>query len=378
MIKVYNFFGVIILSSLFLSCSSYQMASYYSDNDGIYVSNEKGVDYQVVFKDFANAESTDDYDSGNLPWGAKPESREIITNFFPSFGRFYYDPFNFNMGYNPFFYNNRSFSNYGFRSPFFYNSFEYGLGYPFYGHMNFHFSPYGNSFGNYYWYMMRNSRYNSWYNGGIYDNAYKSQDDEKNINPNRLSFSNSASRRGQKNSSTENSRRSDAQGVRISNLYSRSGASGRINVNRSLEYNDDRVNRRSSLREVEGGSLIGVYSRESSNQRNIVRNNNIPDLNAIKNEYVREAYKQVRSVGPNQRGNSFYRSSIYNNSGKPSPVNFGSSRRSGSDSYAGNRSNTYSGNSSRSSQGVRSSSSSSGSRGSRSGSGSGSRGGKIN
>jgi hypothetical protein len=119
MIKVYNFFGVIILSSLFLSCSSYQMASYYSDNDGIYVSNEKGVDYQVVFKDFANAESTDDYDSGNLPWGAKPESREIITNFFPSFGRFYYDPFNFNMGYNPFFYNNRSFSNYGFRSPFF-------------------------------------------------------------------------------------------------------------------------------------------------------------------------------------------------------------------------------------------------------------------
>ena len=94
------------------------MASYYSDNDGIYVSNEKGVDYQVVFKDFADAESTDDYDSGNLPWGAKPESREIITNFFPSFGRFYYDPFNFNMGYNPFFYNNRSFYNYGFRSPF--------------------------------------------------------------------------------------------------------------------------------------------------------------------------------------------------------------------------------------------------------------------
>ena len=52
--KVITYIRIFIISTLFVSCSSYQLASYYIDNDGIYVSNERGIDYEVVFKDFAD------------------------------------------------------------------------------------------------------------------------------------------------------------------------------------------------------------------------------------------------------------------------------------------------------------------------------------
>jgi len=54
MVKVSNIFKLMIFSAFFISCSSYQLASYYDDSDGIYSSNERGLDYEVVFKDFAD------------------------------------------------------------------------------------------------------------------------------------------------------------------------------------------------------------------------------------------------------------------------------------------------------------------------------------
>ena len=89
MVKVSNIFKLMIFSAFFISCSSYQLASYYDDSDGIYSSNERGLDYEVVFKDFAdeslNINSSEELDSGSLPWGANPDSIEIVNNFFPSF-----------------------------------------------------------------------------------------------------------------------------------------------------------------------------------------------------------------------------------------------------------------------------------------------------
>ena len=369
-------FKIFIISALFVSCSSYQLASYYSDNDGIYVSNERGLDYEVVFKDLADESLTtnsSNTDSGNLPWGANPDSREVINNFFPSFGRFYLDPFSYNMGNNPFFSNNGSFINYGFRSPFFYNSFAYSLGYPFYGPMNFYFSPYATSMGNYYWYMMRHSRYYPWYNGGMYETAYKDQYGNEKASQTRVSFSNSASRRGEENLTNESGRKRDSQGVSVSSLYSMLGSYGGVYINRTGDSDFDRVNKSPNLRQVKDNNLIGVYSRGSSYQNNINRNRSIPNLSAIKNDYVREAYRQVRSTNPSQRGNSFSRTSRYDNTGSTSRTQFNnSSTRSRQSSYSASSSRSSQGGSSYSSGGV----SGGGSKGSSSGSRGG--GGKIN
>ena len=372
--KIRTFFKIFIISGLFVSCSSYQLASYYSDNDGIYLSNERGIDYEVVFKDFADESLLDNSSnktySGNLPWGANPDSREVINNFFPSFGRFYLDPFSYNMGYNPFFYNNGLFTNYGFRSPFFYDSFAYNLGYPFYGPMNFYFSPYRTSLGSYYRYMVRNSRYYPWYNGGMYVTAYKDQYGNEKASSNRVSFSNSASRRGEKRSTNESSRKNNAQGVRVTGLYPRLGSYGGVYINRTGDPEFDRVNKSPNLRQVKDNNLIGVYSRGNSYQNNINRNRSVPNLSAIKNDYVRDAYKQVRSVNPSQRGNSFSRTSRYDNIGSANRTQF-------NNSSARSRPNSYSCSSSRSSRGV---SSGGASRGGSRGSSSGARGGsgKIN
>ncbi|MBT4479361.1 MAG: hypothetical protein HOC66_08120 [Flavobacteriales bacterium] len=372
--KIIVSFKVFIFSALFVSCSSYQLASYYSDNDGIYVSNERGLDYEVVFKDLADESLTansSNTDSGNLPWGANPDSREVINNFFPSFGRFYLDPFSYNMGYNPFFSNNGSFINYGFRSPFFYNSFAYNLGYPFYGPMNFYFSPYATSLGNYYWYMMRHSRNYPWYNGGMYETAYKDQYGNEKASSTRVSFSNSASRRGEENSTNESGRKRDSQGVSVSSLYSRLGSYGGVYINRTGDSDFDRVNKSPNLRQVKDNNLIGVYSRGSSYQNNINRNRSIPNLSAIKNDYVREAYRQVRSTNPSQRGNSFSRTSSYDNIGSTSRTQFNNSST---------RRTQFNNSSTRSSQGGSSYSSGGVSGGGSKGSSSGSRGGggKIN
>ena len=348
--KITGILKLILFSSFFIGCNSYQLASYYGDNDGIYVSTERGIDYEVVFNEYAdeslNTFTSNENDSRNLPWGANPETTEIVNNFFPSFGRFYYDPFYHGMAYNPFFTNNGMFINYGFRPPFFYNSFAYEMGYPFYGPLNFYFSPYATSLGNYYWYMMRNRRYAPWYYGGMY-NSYAFQDqyriDYGNGNSSRLSFSNSATRRGEKSSSNGVSRNSDSQGVKVSGIYSRLGSYGGVYIDRSRGVsNYDDIDRSINLREIKNNDLIGVYSRGSSNSRNMNRNSSIPNLSAIKSDYVREAYQRIRSVNPSQRGNSSYRSSSNDYSNGPSYYNSRSSRNNSSYSnrggYSGSRS----------------------------------------
>ena len=353
--KILGLLKIAMLSILFIGCNAYQLASYYEDSDGIYVSSDRGIDYEVVFSEYAD-ETLNSYSStnniGNLPWGANPETTEVVNNFFPSFGRFYYDPFLHNMAINPFFTSNGYFINYGFRPPFFYNSFAYEMGYPFYGPLNFYFSPYATSLGNYYWYMMRHRRFLPWYYGGMYDStAYRDQYGNEVTNSTRVSFSNSASRRGEGSATSGVSRNSDSQGVRISGLYSRLGSYGGVYIDRTRDVSDyDDINTNINLREIKSNNLIGVYSRGSSSSRSINRNSSVPNLSQIKSDYVREAYQQIRSVNPSQRGNSSYRSSSfdYSNSGpsyystRSSRNNSSFSNRGGSRSYGASQGGSYS------------------------------------
>jgi hypothetical protein len=151
------------------------------------------------------------------------------------------------------------------------------------------------------------------------------------------------------------------------------GSYGGVYINRTGDSDFDRVNKSPNLRQVKDNNLIGVYSRGSSYQNNINRNRSIPNLSAIKNDYVREAYRQVRSTNPSQRGNSFSRTSRYDNTGSTSRTQFNnSSTRSRQSSYSASSSRSSQGGSSYSSGGV----SGGGSKGSSSGSRGG--GGKIN
>ncbi|MDA9699026.1 hypothetical protein N9U78_00615 [Flavobacteriaceae bacterium] len=376
--KIIGLLNIAILSLLFLGCNAYQLASYYDDSDGIYVSNVRGIDYEVVFSDIAdetlNSYSSSENKSQYLPWGANPESTEVVNNFFPNFGSYYLDPYYYNMGFNPYF----GYGGYGFSPAFYHNIFGYEMGYPFYRHYSFYFSPFATSPGSYYWYMMRYRRYIPWYYGGMYDSiAYKDQYDNEVSNTSRVSFSNSASRRGERGTSSGVSRNSDSQGTRISGLYSRLSSYGGVYMDRTRGvYDYDDTNRNINLREIKNNDLIGVYSRGSSNSRSINRNSSVPNLSQIKSDYVREAYQQIRSTNPYQRGNSSYRSSSYDysNSG-PSYYNNRSSRNNSSYS---NRGGYSSSRSSGSVQGGSFSSSSRGgsiSSGSRGSSGGGSRGG---
>ena len=376
--KIIGLLDIAILSLLFLGCNAYQLASYYDDSDGIYVSNVRGIDYEVVFSDIAdetlNSYSSSENKSQYLPWGANPESTEVVNNFFPNFGSYYLDPYYYNMGFNPYF----GYGGYGFSPAFYHNIFGYEMGYPFYRHYSFYFSPFATSPGSYYWYMMRYRRYIPWYYGGMYDSiAYKDQYDNEVSNTSRVSFSNSASRRGERGTSSGVSRNSDSQGTRISGLYSRLSSYGGVYMDRTRGvYDYDDTNRNINLREIKNNDLIGVYSRGSSNSRSINRNSSVPNLSQIKSDYVREAYQQIRSTNPYQRGNSSYRSSSYDysNSG-PSYYNNRSSRNNSSYS---NRGGYSSSRSSGSVQGGSFSSSSRGgsiSSGSRGSSGGGSRGG---
>ena len=376
--KIIGLLNIAILSLLFLGCNAYQLASYYDDSDGIYVSNVRGIDYEVVFSDIAdetlNSYSSSENKSQYLPWGANPESTEVVNNFFPNFGSYYLDPYYYNMGFNPYF----GYGGYGFGPAFYHNIYGYEMGYPFYRHYSFYFSPFATSPGSYYWYMMRYRRYIPWYYGGMYDSiAYKDQYDNEVSNTSRVSFSNSASRRGERGTSSGVSRNSDSQGTRISGLYSRLSSYGGVYMDRTRGvYDYDDTNRNINLREIKNNDLIGVYSRGSSNSRSINRNSSVPNLSQIKSDYVREAYQQIRSTNPYQRGNSSYRSSSYDysNSG-PSYYNNRSSRNNSSYS---NRGGYSSSRSSGSVQGGSFSSSSRGgsiSSGSRGSSGGGSRGG---
>ena len=207
----------------------------------------------------------------------------------------------------------------------------------------------------------------------MYDTAYKDQYGNEKANSTRVGFSNSASRRGEKKSTNQNSRKNDIQGVRVSSLYSRLGSNGGIYINRTGDSDFDKVNKSPNLKQVKDNNLIGAYSRGRTYQNNINRNRSVPNLSAIKNDYVREAYRQVRSVNPSQRGNSFSKTSRYDNIGSANRPQF-------NNSSSRSRPNSYSGSSSRSSQGVSAYSSGGGSRGGSKGSSSGSRGGggKIN
>ena len=358
--KFLTILKISVFSVLFMSCSTYYLSSYYED-DGIYVSTDRGTNYEGVFDNYAQV-SLDDFtssDNGNLPWGAKPDSREIVNNFFPSFGRFYYNPFFHDMSFNPFFTNNGLFINYGFSSyPFFYESYRYGLGYPFYPRpIDYYLNPYSYFIGNYYWYYFRNSRMYPWYYGGMYDSrvyerSYANTSDPAIINQT-PTISNSASRRGEKTSSSENSRSTNSNGVRVSSIYSRLGSYGGVYIDRT-GINNDRMNTTPNLRQLKQNNLIGVYRSGSGYSRSINSTSSIPNLSAIKNDVVRETYQRIRSINPSQRGSTFQGRSFNNDTGRfqASPNYYNSnSRRSGNSSFSSSRSSGGSNFSSGSSSG---------------------------
>ena len=137
----------------------------------------------------------------------------------------------------------------------------------------------------------------------------------------------------------------------LSGLYSRLGSYGGVYIDRTRGVSDyDDTNTNINLREIKNNDLIGVYSRGNSNSRSISRNSSVPNLSQIKSDYVREAYQQIRSVNPSQRGNSSYRSSSYDysNSGpsyyssRSSRNNSSFSNRGGSRSYGASQGGSYS------------------------------------
>lgn len=378
MMKFYNAFGCLILfSSMFISCTSYQLASYY--DDGIYSSVESGIDYKVVFSDFANEPATDylsdNINSSNLPWGENPDSIEVVNNFFPNFGGFYFNPFFHTMAFNPFYTNNGRFINYGYRLPFFFDSFAYyELGYPFYGPSNWYFSPYATAFGNYYWYNMRYSRNYPWYFGrNNYYNAYKDKYGNERSST-KLSYSNSVSRRGERSSvSNSNTREGGSKVSRAPSIYSRIAPYGNSNTIRTRQnINFDVVERKGEPARNFNNNLIGVYSNRDKGYN---RNSSVPNLSEIKSDNIRRAYKEVRSVDPSQIGNSYNRS--YRNEYSRSTPNYSNSASTRFRSNTSYSSNNFSRSSnSRSTQ--NSSFRSSSSRSSSGVSSKGSRGGKIN
>ena len=120
--KLHSILIIIGVSTFLTSCSSYYLASYY-ENDGIYFTNQSSNYYKGVFDEYSQLSLDDtqnDVDTlSNLPWGANPDSVEVIYNF-PHFGRFYYNPFFHDMSFNPFFTAYGRFINYGYTSlPFF-------------------------------------------------------------------------------------------------------------------------------------------------------------------------------------------------------------------------------------------------------------------
>ena len=366
-----------MLSFLFVGCNAYQLASYYGDNDGIYVSSERGIDYEVVFSEYLQ-EPLDSYSSSEnnsqyLPWGANPESTEIVNNFFPSFGRYYYDPFYFNMGFNPYF----GYGGYGFGPSFYHNLFGYEMGYPFYGHYSFYFSPFATSPGSYYWYITRQRGYYPWYYGGMYDSIVnRNQYSNENTNTSRLSFSNSASRRGERISSNGVTRNSDSQGIRASSLYIRSALNGNSYITRNRQnINFDVVERRADASRNINNNLIGVYSNRNSAYN---KNRSVPNLSQIKSDNIRRAYSEVRSINPSQRGNYYNRSSEYNSRLTPNYSNSSSTRYRSNSSYSNNNFSRSSNSRPTQTSGFRSSSSRSSSGVSSGSSRGGSRGGKIN
>ena len=195
-----------------------------------------------------------------------------------------------------------------------------------------------------------------WYYGGMYDSrAYKSSiantSDPAIINQT-PTISNSASRRGEKTSSSENSRSTNSNGVRVSSIYSRLGSYGGVYIDRT-GINNDRANT-PNLRQLKQNNLIGVYRSGSGYSRSTNSTSSIPNLSAIKNDVVRETYQRIRSINPSQRGSAFQGRSFNNDTGRfqASPNYYNSnSRRSGNSSFSSSRSSGGSNFSSGSSSG---------------------------
>ena len=283
---------VSLFSALFMSCSSYYLASYY-ENDGIYGVRGNDAAYESYFSDLAEKpldDSSSDL-SGNLPWGAKPDLREVSINIFPTWDRFYY---------NAFYYNPYRYGRYGFGYPYQFRPYEY------------YFYPYNGYYQNYlYWNFNRYSRFHPWYNTlkynyGLETNSYASNYKVKS----KPSFSNSSSRRGEKSGFNEIASSMDSEGIRNTKSYSRNNSRNNINIDRRSIADYDRVIA-PNLRRIKQNNLIGIYST----QRNYSRNNNqirsIPNLSAIKNDVIKNTYQKIRFSNRNQRGNIFSRGSNY-------------------------------------------------------------------
>jgi hypothetical protein len=214
---------------------------------------------------------------------------------------------------------------------------------------------------------MRNSRYYPWY----YGRANYDYDDyvSESSSSSRLNYIRSNSRRGEKNAPSNGvSKKTNSSGVRVSSIYSRSAPYERSNgeVNNVDNNYDDLI--KPNLRVIKRNDINQVNSSLGSNNRRVNRNSLIPNLNRIKSDAVRKAYREIKSVNPNQR-NFINRSGNYNSRSNSSNYYNNQSVRSNSSYSSGNRvSRPSSSFSTRGGNISSSSSSSSGSRGSSGGS----------
>ena len=365
--KLHSILIIIGVSTFLTSCSSYYLASYY-ENDGIYYTNQSSNYYKGVFDEYSQLSLDDtqnDVDTlSNLPWGANPDSVEVIYNF-PHFGRFYYNPFFHDMSFNPFFNAYGRFINYGYTSlPFYYNSYAYEMGYPFFPRpIDFYLNPYSNFIGNYYWYYFNRSRwfYPGYYRGLFNSKKYNDSYADSNYENTKPGYSNSASRRGEKSTEvTSNVRNSSS--MRISGIYS----GDRVIQNPNFESPDDAKYDRGNTRnlgEINENTNIPIYrSRQVNSSRNLPSLNSVPNLSRIKNEALRDSYRRIRSIRTNTRNSNSYKTGFENdynytrgnsNRSYQRSNNNMSNTRSNNSSYSSSRSSSRSsGFSSRSSNGV--------------------------
>tara|TARA_B100000575_G_C23143582_1_gene666602 strand:- start:15669 stop:16730 length:1062 start_codon:yes stop_codon:yes gene_type:complete len=339
---LYIFTAVTILNG----CNSYQLTSYYDqNNDGIYQIRSNSSKYKEIFDNIAYSVSQEDNESfdDQLPWGDNPDSREIVYNFFPSYGGFY--PYNYQYGrfgfspYNPYYY---------------YDGF-YGYG-SYYSPYSFYLNPY---FNYEYPYLYRArfglSRYYpyNYYNG--YDKNYYYK------NNSGAAIAKINTRRGEKRSNTSKIDRSNL--ASNSSFYNRGSASTRVSNNFETNEND-RVIRNQKGDRVNTIESEKIYSRYSNTSRESLRNiNYVPNLNAIKREKIKNTYQEARSLRGrinNSPGYNSYRSNNYRNSSSPrtNSGSFNTSPRSFTRSNSnGSFSRSSSGGASRSSGSSRGSSS---------------------
>ena len=277
--STYSFLSLLLLTIFVHSCNSYQLASYYDNSDGIYVSNSGSSSYQKIFDDIVYNIPEEDLtnSSPNLPWGDNPDSTEVVYNLFPSYNintfyQNYYSPFN------------------SFRlNPYFNNYYMHGFNNRYYSPYGYFFSPY-NSLENQYWYYFRFSRYYPYYNYRGQENFESDYYLERNSI---ASYSKVNSRRGEKNYSVnENDRNKSSRITDISNR-----GSNIILSNSNFEkIENDRVINNPKIDEIRTYQSDRTYRRNSNVSRESVRvSNMVPNLNSIKKEQIKNTYREARS-----------------------------------------------------------------------------------